>query len=55
MHAPLQVLATLVLVASVVTPTLSTPLRYAFGPSKLAILFILFAALLTWLVIKVTH
>jgi hypothetical protein len=50
--------ATLVLVTSVVTPVLSTPLGYAVVPLKLAIptdLFVVFAAL-TWLhVILIPH
>lgn len=59
MYTPLRVFATLVLVVSVVSPVLSTPLGYVLGPSKLGLpidSFVLFAALLTWLlVIKVTH
>jgi hypothetical protein len=48
--------ATLVLVTSVVTPVLSTPLGYAVVPLKLAIptdLFVVFAALM-WLHVIVT-
>lgn len=50
MHAPLRVFAPLVLVASVVAPSLSTPLGYVFGPSKLAYQLIRSSALLTWLI-----